>query len=188
MTFDIDDGGSRGQDLGGPVALCAARQHRDSWQPAQPGRGTGVPNRPKRGCNKRGCPATHRNRNGYCDAHAALAPKPFAAARRSTRAYGDSAYKRAAQAFLAKHRTCLECGAPSRCLHHDPPHRGDRAQLWDRSTWRALCKQCHDVATAREVNGRRNGPPPLVFQPGERRPHTQSRANNVSRRVFAPKG
>lgn len=30
------------------------------------------------------------------------------------------------------------------------PHRGDLRLFWDRDSWRALCKRCHDQKTGRE--------------------------------------
>ena len=35
-------------------------------------------------------------------------------------------------------------------VDHVIPHRGDQKLFWDRSNWRALCKQCHDRKTRRE--------------------------------------
>jgi 5-methylcytosine-specific restriction endonuclease McrA len=55
---------------------------------------------------------------------------------------------------------CVECVAFKRrrvtnVVDHDPPHRGDPAKFWDRSSWRAMAKQCHDSFKQRlEKSGR----------------------------------
>jgi 5-methylcytosine-specific restriction enzyme A len=55
----------------------------------------------------------------------------------------DSAWDKARKAFLAKHPVC-PCGAPSTVVHHNTPHRGDKAIFWDRTNWEPACKPCHD--------------------------------------------
>jgi len=42
-------------------------------------------------------------------------------------------------------------------VDHIKPHRGDKTLFWERSNWQALCKQCHDIKTAKEDGGFGNG-------------------------------
>lgn len=76
----------------------------------------------------------------------------------------DYRWQQASKAFLALPENvlckCFECVALKRrrvtsVVDHDPPHRGDRAKFWDRSTWRAMAKRCHDSFKQRlEKSGR----------------------------------
>lgn len=68
-------------------------------------------------------------------------------------------WQQASKAFLAKHPLCQcpDCDegrkrvTASTVVDHDPPHRGDMERFWDRSTWRAMSKPCHDAKTQRET-------------------------------------
>jgi 5-methylcytosine-specific restriction endonuclease McrA len=68
-------------------------------------------------------------------------------------------WQQASKAFLEKHPLCQcpDCEAgekrvtPATVVDHDPPHRGDMVKFWDRSTWRAMAKACHDRKTQQEL-------------------------------------
>lgn len=75
-------------------------------------------------------------------------------------------WQKASKAFLAEHPLCMcpYCKAgeirvrAATVVDHDPPHRGDYAAFWDRSTWRSMAKQCHDSYKQRlEKSGRMVG-------------------------------
>lgn len=76
-------------------------------------------------------------------------------ARPGARARGyDSKWDRERAAFLAIHRRCARCPAPSTVVHHKIPHRGDRSLFWRRSNWEPVCQPCHDGPCQQEE---RNG-------------------------------
>lgn len=60
----------------------------------------------------------------------------------SARGY-DAEWRKARTAYLAAHRACVMCSAPSTTVDHIIPHRGDRALFWNRANWQALCTSCH---------------------------------------------
>ena len=71
----------------------------------------------------------------------------------SRRGY-DSKWDKERQAYLAVHRTCVRCGAPSIIVNHIVPHKGDMELFWDRKNWEATCKPCHDGPIQREERRR----------------------------------
>ena len=88
-----------------------------------------------------------------CPAHPPRVP--FASAGRSSNLYATPRWKRERVAFLAVHRTCA-CGVRATVVDHEPPHRGDEAAFWDRSTWVAMCWPDHQRKTGRETRARAN--------------------------------
>jgi 5-methylcytosine-specific restriction enzyme A len=67
----------------------------------------------------------------------------------------DSKWRQARIGYLAKHPLCRHCEeaghvVPATVVDHIIPHRGDKALFWDSSNWQPLCKQHHDIKTARE--------------------------------------
>ena len=59
------------------------------------------------------------------------------------------AWRRARDAYLAKHPLCALCtqlGAVTRAdiVDHVVPHKGDVGLFWDQTNWQSLCKSCHD--------------------------------------------
>ena len=68
-------------------------------------------------------------------------------------------WQQASKGFLEKHPLCqcADCDegrkrlTPATVVDHDPPHRGDMTKFWDRTTWRAMAKPCHDAKTQRET-------------------------------------
>ena len=70
------------------------------------------------------------------------------------RGYGTR-WRKARQAYLARHRWCVMCKAagrmePATVVDHVVPHRGDQQLFWDEGNWAPACKPCHDAKTARE--------------------------------------
>lgn len=80
----------------------------------------------------------------------------------------DYRWQKARKAFLALPGnvfcSCFECDQRAKerqqrrianVVDHDPPHRDDPVKFWDRSTWRAMNKRCHDSFKQRlEKSGR----------------------------------
>lgn len=81
---------------------------------------------------------------------------------RSTPNLYDYRWQKARAAFLMLHPLCkcFECVALNRVrlatvVDHDPPHRGDPMKFWDRTSWQAMAKRCHDSFKQRlEKSGR----------------------------------
>ena len=102
------------------------------------------------------CPAPHCGKGQPCPDHAR---KPFQGATRSSELYKTARWKRERAAFLKANRRCVapylvgwkyqRCDEPATVVDHDPPHRGDEAAFWDRSTWRALCRYHSNVKTGK---------------------------------------
>jgi 5-methylcytosine-specific restriction enzyme A len=70
------------------------------------------------------------------------------------RGYGPR-WRRARQAFLARHPLCVMCAAAGRLesatvVDHIVPHRGDTRLFWNKANWQSLCGRCHASKTARE--------------------------------------
>jgi len=78
----------------------------------------------------------------------------------TARGYGYR-WQQASKAFLLEHPLCQceDCDegrkrlTASSVVDHEPPHNGDMQKFWDRKTWRALAKVCHDRKTARYDGG-----------------------------------
>ena len=75
--------------------------------------------------------------------------------------YGSRQWKRESAAFLSRNPLCRYCLAlgrrtPSTIVNHYPPHRGDRTAFFDKRTWEAVCKPCHDsTCQAQDKAGQR---------------------------------
>jgi 5-methylcytosine-specific restriction enzyme A len=72
----------------------------------------------------------------------------------SQRGYG-SRWQKARATYLLAHPLCVECGKSGRLtvatvVDHITPHKGDQSLFWNHDNWQSLCKQCHDIKTARE--------------------------------------
>lgn len=110
---------------------------------------------------------------GYCDRHKKLAQDKDRTERgtASERGY-TSAWTKARLTFLSRHPLCahhFERGeiVQATVVDHIVPHRLGQARLsgskseldkaskifWDTDNWQSLCKQCHDIKTAREDGG-----------------------------------
>ena len=111
-----------------------------------------MPFRPKRPCAHPGCPELVESERKYCEKHRSLHPEDTRSA--SSRGYGR-AWQKASKQFLTAHPLCVMCAAEGRyvkamVVDHIRPHRGDPVLFWDRSNWRALCKEHHDRKTGLE--------------------------------------
>ena len=70
------------------------------------------------------------------------------------RGYGPR-WRRARQAFLARHPLCVMCAAagrlePATVVDHIVPHRGDTRLFWNKANWQSLCRPCHGVKSVGE--------------------------------------
>ena len=115
-----------------------------------------MPERSKRPCRQPGCPGTHRNASGYCDAHADKA-RAYDRSRPSAAGRGyDRIWAAARTWYLRENPLCVVCQAEGHTrtatvVDHITPHKGDQVIFWDRSRWQALCKHHHDAKTDSEA-------------------------------------
>jgi 5-methylcytosine-specific restriction protein A len=112
--------------------------------------------RAPRYCAAPGC-STLVTVGARCDAHrrqhdAARATLP------ERQLYHEPRWRRERARWLRKQANllCIYCLAegrttPANSIDHDPPHDGDRAKFYDRSTWRPSCVSCN----SRRANARR---------------------------------
>jgi 5-methylcytosine-specific restriction protein A len=95
-------------------------------------------------CRHPGCPGRSVPGSAYCAAHRPKARDTYDRGRANAGDRGYDARWRAESAeWLRLHGTCEYCGRPSKCVHHDPPHKGDRLKFWNKSTWHAACVSCN---------------------------------------------
>ena len=113
-------------------------------------------------CGESGC-RTLLDKPGYCEKHrralAARPSKPFESAARSNY-YGSSRWKALARQAVRETPCCEVCGASKADgavleAHHRRPPRGDEELFFDRENLQALCRACHRVVTAREIEERK---------------------------------
>ncbi len=102
-----------------------------------------MPQRPKRPCREHGCPNTHRNREGYCDAHAR--------ATAHGRGYGTG-WKRIRERVLA------DAGIPRErwplyVVDHSPPYDPRRQPDHTRYTLTPMLRAEHSSKTVRHDGG-----------------------------------
>lgn len=64
-----------------------------------------------------------------------------------------SEWEKARAAFLAEYPRCIQCPEPATYVDHDPPHKGDMAAFWNKSTWFPMCRRCHSRKTAAHDGG-----------------------------------
>jgi 5-methylcytosine-specific restriction protein A len=131
-----------------------------------------MPSRARLICRHVNCGALV-NESGYCDRHKKLAQDKDRAERgtASERGY-TSAWTKARLTFLSRHPLCAHHFARGEIVQaavvdHKVPHRmgqarlsGDKSEIdkasrifWDTENWQSLCKQCHDIKTAKEDGG-----------------------------------
>lgn len=108
-----------------------------------------------RACNKVGCPTSHRNDYGFCDAHHALGKKTKQSRVSSTKRGYNYRWQKARITWLRSNPLCRihsENGIvkAAEVIDHIIPHAGDQGLFWDKSNWQPLCKACHDHKTATE--------------------------------------
>lgn len=104
--------------------------------------------KPLRPCGRSGC--TNLTRGAYCDKHR---PKESARVSSSSRGY-DFRWRKARQAYLAKHPFCVECLKAGKYVaatdvDHIVPHRGNKKLFWDSDNWQPLCHSHHSQKTRR---------------------------------------
>lgn len=83
------------------------------------------------------------------------ARRDFSKYQRSSDLYNTSRWKTVSRNFLKANPYCEICGSPSEVVDHIIPHRGDEDLFWDRNNLQALCKNCHNFKTQKEINERR---------------------------------
>ena len=110
-----------------------------------------MPYKPLKPCRHRGCP--NLTDGIYCEAHRKLYSRPSAHKRGYTYRWNI-----AAKQYLREHPLCaihLKRGhiVQATVVDHIKPHKGDMALFWDKANWQALCKECHDIKTAKEDGG-----------------------------------
>lgn len=85
--------------------------------------------------------------------------KEYEQRRGSARERGyDAEWERESRAFLARpenHHCCCGCGKRADTVHHEIPHRGDRALFWDRANWRPMAFECHSKIPGDKARGSR---------------------------------
>jgi 5-methylcytosine-specific restriction protein A len=112
-----------------------------------------MPSRPPHPCSKPGCGALTTER--FCADHAKAEQQRIDQARGSAASRGyDHRWQKARKLFLNAHPLCAEHGRKGELksasvVDHIRPHKGDQRLFWDRSNWQSLCKDCHDLKTAR---------------------------------------
>ena len=120
-----------------------------------------MPTRPKKSCNKVGCPELIEASNTYCDKHRIERINRYEKYERdqkSKKLYGYR-WQKASKYFLSHNPLCVECKKKNNKItaatvtDHIISHKGDKKLFWDRSNWQALCKRCHDIKTAKEDGG-----------------------------------
>jgi 5-methylcytosine-specific restriction enzyme A len=112
-----------------------------------------VPSRPKRPCRVPGCPATHRNLNGHCDAHQEGAEPQGRRPKdpEQQRFYNSTRWKRLRAGVRAEEPLCRLClqierVAPTEIIDHiDGNWRNN-----ERSNLRGLCRPCNDRITGQQ--------------------------------------
>lgn len=115
-----------------------------------------MPPKPKKPCNKSGCPNLTTER--YCEQHKVEVNhydkyRGSAASRGYNRKW-DASRKR----FLLGNPLCVRCQdegwlEEATVVDHIIPHKGDKKLFWDRNNWQSLCKKHHDRKTATEDGG-----------------------------------
>jgi 5-methylcytosine-specific restriction protein A len=112
-------------------------------------------------CKEAGCGAL-TDKPGYCDKHrrakAERAAEPFKNAGRSN-CYGSYRWRSLARRVVQETPYCEICGAAQKDgavleAHHLEPPRGDEEKFFDGNNLQVLCRTCHRVITAREIQGR----------------------------------
>ena len=68
----------------------------------------------------------------------------------------DGKWQKESKAYLAIHRHCARCNAPSTLVDHIVAHKGDQRLFWSRSNWQPLCTPCH--SRAKQAEERRQAP------------------------------
>ncbi|WP_128102798.1 HNH endonuclease [Paenibacillus sp. DCT19] len=115
----------------------------------------------KRFCSKQGC-KSYATEGRYCEAHQDQVHSYDQHRGTAAERGYDSRWRKARDGYLKKHPLCVTHWKQgyvkeATVVDHIKPHRGDKTLFWDRRNWQGLCKQCHDVKTAKEDGGFGNG-------------------------------
>lgn len=118
-----------------------------------------MPIAPKKPCGYPGCPALVDSNVPRCEQHKRVTTKHYDATRGSSTKRGyDSRWQKARATFLRQNSLCVDCKANGLIkeateVDHEIPHKGNQQLFWDTSNWRARCKSCHSIKTARTDGG-----------------------------------
>lgn len=118
-------------------------------------------------CNFSGCNELLDER-GYCWKHIQYAPvrrehKPFENAERSNKWYNTSRWRKLRLEVLQFYNyQCSKCGKSKEDgavleIHHLIPPRGNEELFFRITNLIPVCRECHRILTANEINERKNG-------------------------------
>ena len=119
-----------------------------------------MPNRPRKSCNKTGCPELIEAGKRYCDKHKKQRHANYNRYERDkqTAKLYDNRWRKASKQFLTVNPLCVKCKETGKIKRatvtdHVVPHKGDPILFWNESNWQALCKRCHDRKTVKSDGG-----------------------------------
>ena len=119
-----------------------------------------MPKRPRKACNKAGCPELIEPGNTYCDKHRIERINRYERYERDQKSKKLYRYRwqKTSKYFLSHNPLCVECKKNDKVTaatvtDHIVPHKRNKKLFWNRSNWQALCKSCHDRKTAKEDGG-----------------------------------
>jgi 5-methylcytosine-specific restriction protein A len=114
----------------------------------------------KKICNYPGCNTLISQDQRYCDNHSNIKKAvPFQNAIRSNEGlYNTHKWRQLRKEVLKEQPNCYYCGITkdeaALDIHHIIPPRGNEDLFFDIHNLIAVCKQCHRVITAKEINKR----------------------------------
>jgi len=117
-----------------------------------------MPQKPMRPCRFPGCPHLTDDKSGYCPEHLKQTRRRQDKERGTSTQRGyNYRWQRYRRAYLAAHPLCVLClkkkpevVREATVVDHIIPHRGDHRLFWDPANHQSLCKECHDIKTAKE--------------------------------------
>lgn len=114
-------------------------------------------------CKYAGCSAL--TPNYYCAKHKALSDKRRAehnkkafqnAVRSNQNLYHTQRWRTLRASIIAKYKVCLVCGSSENLtVDHIIAPRGNEELFFNENNLQTLCKSCHRIKTAREIQERR---------------------------------
>ena len=120
-----------------------------------------MPNKPKRLCKHPGC--NQLIDTTYCSTHQQLhIQKRRDYDINSRQSYHDwyscKRWRLLRMHWLKCNPLCVECSknhrlVPATVVDHIVPHKGKQSMFYDTNNLQSLCKQCHDIKTARDNGG-----------------------------------
>ena len=107
-------------------------------------------------CNCPGCRDYAVEGGSRCEKHQ-IDRKAFSTAkRRNTSLYNTSKWRVLRREVLEEDKVCAYCGTDKELtVDHIIPPEGNELLFFDRTNLQVLCKSCHRVKTAQEINNRR---------------------------------